>query len=374
MTKTQHILVLSSWYPSRLNPFLGNFVQRQAELLSSIYQVTVLFTVSDPNIKEPEVQVSEKGQLKEIIIYHPKGSNFFSRRREQDKAFEAGLALIENVDLIHAHVVLPKGYLFVRAKKKFNCPLIITEHGSYFRKEKRKNWSLKDKFIVSFTRKHIDKLVAVSDFLKKDMDEYFKGTKIDVIPNPLDTDLFIPGHVQTDDKIRFLHISTLDPAIKNPKGIIDAMGLLIEKGYENMELVIVSDEPYLELQAYAVSTKTDKYVRFFGPCTPEQLPPFYRASNAFILFSVYESFSIVIAEAWSCGVPVISTPVGIAENMKEELGILVKIGDTLGLAIAMEKVINGQPFEQEIIREKATEYSKESVLNHLTALYYSLDA
>lgn len=348
---------------------MGNFVQRQAELLSSIYQVTVLFTVADPDNKELEVQVSEKGKLKEIVIYHPKGSNFFSRRREQDRAFEAGLSLIENVDLIHAHVVLPKGHLFVRAKKKFNCPLVIAEHGSYFRKEKRKNWSLKDKFIVSFTKKHIDKLVAVSDFLKKDMDDYFKGMEIEVIPNPIDTDLFIPGHVQPDDKIRFLHISTLDPAIKNPKGIIDAMALLIEKGYDNIELVVVSDEPYSELKEYTISKKTDKFVRFFGPCTPEQLPPFYRACNAFILFSVYESFSIVIAEAWACGVPVISTPVGIADNMGEELGLQVKIGDTLGLAIAMEKIINGHPFDQEIIHEKASEFSKDKVLEQLTALY-----
>ena len=40
--ESKHILILSSWYPSEEHPFLGNFVERQAELLGSKYKVTVI--------------------------------------------------------------------------------------------------------------------------------------------------------------------------------------------------------------------------------------------------------------------------------------------------------------------------------------------
>jgi hypothetical protein len=104
----KHILILSSWYPNKKNPFLGNFVQRQAVLLAKKFQVTVLFIVADSEIEDTEWSIAERNNLKEIVIYHPKGTNFFSRRHEQDKAFEAGLKIIHDVDLIHAHVLLPK--------------------------------------------------------------------------------------------------------------------------------------------------------------------------------------------------------------------------------------------------------------------------
>ncbi|MDP4684200.1 MAG: glycosyltransferase, partial [Crocinitomicaceae bacterium] len=160
----KHILILSSWYPNRTAPFLGNFVQQQAKLVAELFQVTVLYTVADEAINTIETVVIETGNLKEIIIYHPKGSNFYSRKKEQDKAFDFGLKMVKDVDLIHAHVLLPKGYLFVRAKKEFSCPLIVTEHASYYRKERRKKWNLKEKFILNYVKKHIDKLIAVSEF------------------------------------------------------------------------------------------------------------------------------------------------------------------------------------------------------------------
>ena len=81
----KHILILSSWYPNRTAPFLGNFVQQQAKLVAELFQVTVLYTVADEAINTIETVVIETGNLKEIIIYHPKGSNFYSRKRNKTK-------------------------------------------------------------------------------------------------------------------------------------------------------------------------------------------------------------------------------------------------------------------------------------------------
>ena len=72
-------VLLSSWYPTKNKPYLGNFIQRQAKLLSSKYKVTVLHLSSEVNLKSIETTINEEGNLKEVIIYHPKGRNIFSK-------------------------------------------------------------------------------------------------------------------------------------------------------------------------------------------------------------------------------------------------------------------------------------------------------
>ncbi len=366
------ILVLSSWYPNRTAPFLGNFVQQQAKLLSEKFQVTVLYVCIDEQLSEQEVIEINYGQLKEIIVYYPKRGTILGRKRALEKAFETGLKLVDKPGLIHGHCILPKGHLFSKAKKYFNCPLIVTEHGSYFRPERFKKWSFKERMIASITKRSIDKLIAVSDFQRQDMRLYFKGTKISIVPNPVDTKLFAPMGVPDDLPIKFLHISTLDPELKNPIGIIEAVDLLCAKDYQQFHLTIVSDEPYSHLQHEVSRLKLEPYISFAGPIEHHQLVHFYNQSHGLIMLSKYETFSIVIAEAWSCGIPVISTPVGIASDMESHLGLTVQNNDALSLAIEMEKIINGKSFQRQIIREHALQFSKKHVLDQLITIYNSL--
>ena len=365
----KHILLLSSWYPNRFAPFLGNFVQRQAEILAKDFKVTVLYVVADSTISVREWNITERENLTEKIIYHPQGTHFFSRKKERDAAFLEGLQSIENVDLIHGHVLLPNCYLFLRAKNKFNCPLIITEHGSYFRKEKRKKWDLKEKFLLKLVRKNIDQLVAVSETLRQDLQVYFNTEEIIIIPNPTNTALFFPVEKSKKETFEFLHISTLDTSVKNPVGILDAIELLYDKGYTNYRFTIISDESSLELQKIAKEKGIEQLVSFVGPLHQKDLVSYYQKSDAFVLFSDYETFSIVLTEAWACGIPTITTPVGIAQRMPEYLGIEVKQKDSLGLAIALEKLLNGMEFNSNLIREYATQFSDETVLQQLKNLY-----
>ncbi len=364
-----HILLLSSWYPSPVSPYLGNFVQEQARLLAKEHKVTVLYISTNPLITELEEKEMVDGNLKELIYYVPQKSNFLSRKKEFERAFTTGLSKIKSVDLIHAHCILPKGHLFVNAKKYFNCPLILTEHGSYFRPERRKKWNFKERFILSYCRKSIDGLIAVSDFLKTDLQKSFPAKLIDVIHNPVNIDFFRPGIKPGDSIKRFLHVSTLDTELKDPHGIIEAIDLLCQKGYSQFKLTIVSDEPYAKWQQIVQQKKLDQYIEFAGPMAHSDLLAYYQRSDAFVLFSRYETFSIVIAEAWSTGTPVISTPVGIASNMTEDQGLLVLSHDSPSLALEMEKIINGLTFNTQNIRDKAIEFSTENFLKQLNQLY-----
>lgn len=368
-THSQHILILSSWYPTKEALFVGNFVQRQAELLSSEYQVTVLHTKSLSSLKKIEISDTKKGNLRELIIYHPKGKNLLQKFLLQKKAFDLGLQQIENVTLIHGHILLPKGLQFIQAKKQFNCPLFVIEHASYYRKEIREKRSFTAKFILKKASKAIDKLFAVSEFLKNDLQIDFPLKKIEIFPNHIDTKKFTPNVPILNETKEFLHISTLDEKVKNPKGIIDACNLLVKKGVLNFHLTMISDESTEKWEKYSLENKLTEYITFIGPLNWFDLVPYYQKSDAFILFSSYETFSIVLAEAWACGIPTLTTPVGIGVNLSKDLGIQIKINSPESLAKGMIEIIeNKLSFNPTLISKHAEQFSGETLLKTFKGL------
>jgi glycosyltransferase involved in cell wall biosynthesis len=363
----KHILLLSSWYPSRVSPFLGNFIQRFAQLIATKYQVSVIYTIADESIFEFEIVDLKNGNLREIIVYHPKGKSFLQKLLYQIMAFNKAAKKVQSVDIIHANVIFTKGLQFLLAKRKFKKPLLLLEHASYFRDEKRQIRSVYEKLILFFIKRKIDRLAVVSELLKNDILNDFPDFDIAIISNFIDLKLYVSKSEKSlnniDKTTKFIHVSTLDEAVKDPKGILDACKVLVKGGQTNFHLTIISDEPYSKWETYLYSKKITEYVTFKGPLEWNELVPFYQNSDAFILFSKYETFSIVLAEAWACGLPVITTPVGIGKDIKPELGYQVEIGNPESLAKGMYKMMNNKgEFNSTVIRNHAKLYSKEHVL------------
>ncbi len=359
---TPHILILSSWYPNQKHPFLGNFVERQARLLKSCYNVTVLVTESR-DADETEIRDTANNGLREVRILHPRGSKLLERRKQLEQALNMGLERIEQVDLIIGHVILPKGLQFVQAKKHFNCPLILVEHGSYFRPAMREKRTWIEKLILRKTRKHLDEVVAVSEFLKKDMEQDFPKHQIKVIGNHIDASLFHFAPKPKHERVEFLHVSTMDERTKNPEGIICACRALKDE-VENFRFTIICDEDTERWQHLASNLELNEYLRFVGPLKWEEVASYYYDADAFVLFSDYESFSIVLAEAWATGTPTITTPVGIAANMPSTAGIAVEPGNTRQLIASMRDFAQAEHRESDNrkIAEYGAQFSGEVIL------------
>lgn len=371
MEKRPHILVMSSWYPTKKNPFLGNFVKRHAELIASKYDVTVLKIESCTSISKTVFEKSEVGNLTEILIQYPHSSNPLTRWIRVRKAFELGVKQIRNVDLIHASNILSEGYQFLWAKKHFKKPLIITEHGSYYRSEKSSTWSLKEKQIIKQVFKQASLITAVSPFLKSEMQGVFPKIDIQILPNVVDDSIFKFKEKESSTKIKFIHISTLDERFKNISGIIEACHVLSQEfSAAEFELQVISDEPYQSWQENVHQNGLDTYIHFAGPMNPIEIAENIQQATALVLFSNYETFSIVLAEAWSTGTPVITTPVGIAFNLDIALGLQVEIQNVKSLVAVMRKFIQHEVHFDEIqIQEKAKQYHSETVLKKIEKLY-----
>src|SRR5215213_3386643 len=72
-------LWLTSWYPTLLNPFNGDFVQRHAQAVSLYNNVTVLFLERDVHgriTKDIFIKEQTNGNLTERIVYYYSPKNF----------------------------------------------------------------------------------------------------------------------------------------------------------------------------------------------------------------------------------------------------------------------------------------------------------
>lgn len=366
----RHILIMSSWFPNRLDAFVGNFVHRFAQLLSNVYHVSVIHTQGDPACTKIEKKTEVDGDLTIIRVYHPVSKNKLAHWWWQRKALNKALSEVEYVDLIFAHVILNRGLQFVKAKKYYHCPLLVMEHASYYRSEISSQFSRLQRTIIKRTSLHINELLACSDFLQQDMKAIFPTTKSTILPNFVDTSLFFPGETKHKGMHRFLHVSTLDESVKDPETLLRGAALLAEKHPERFQLTIISDQPSDKWQDMARELNIAQYVQFEGPLTWEEIASRLREHDTFVLTSSYETFSIVLAEAWLTGLPTISTPVGIAKDLSPEIGLQIPIGDPEALSLAMsDRILQQTPFDPEVIRKRGLHYSEENVIRQLVTIF-----
>ena len=186
------------------------------------------------------------------------------------------------------------------------------------------------------------------------------------VKNHIDTKLFSFKEKEMRSTTHFLHVSTLDKRTKNPKGMFDAFKILTTTT-RDFVFTIVSDEPTDFWEAYVNQLGMNENVRFVAPQTWGNLPAFYHEADAFVLNSIYETFSIVLAEAWATGTPTISTSVGIAYNAPDFLGLKVEPNNSIELANALLQFIaTKDQFDGSKISAYAQQFDSKIVLAEIT--------
>ena len=171
--------------------------------------------------------------------------------------------------------------------------------------------------------------------------------RVNVIPNYVDTEVFVPLRSSAPENARLCFVGRLAPE-KNLGVLIDAVREI------DVKLDIVGQGPLLETlqQAAAGNPK----VRFLGRVPNEQLPEFLRQSTAFVFPSLYEGHPKTPVEAMACGVPVIGTDVsGIKEIVRHgETGWLCQ-PDVKSLKNGIEKILS-DPLLRERLGNNARQY------------------
>ncbi len=377
--KKYRILFLSSWYPTKIKPTLGNFVERHAAAVALYADVSVLHICFDASQKEELIIERFRNNGINTIIYYLKKSKMplFSpiiNFRKYCKTHE--IALKKEFpdfpfDIIHANVLFPLMAALKKIRAKRKIPFLITEHSTKYHG--------KISFLHRlFLKKYADKnaiYTPVTNNLAEAMRKNGIKGEYHRVNNVVDTAVFSLKKQRNDGVIRFVHISTLVDKHKNISGILHVVARLAEK-YANFELHIISDgdqEPFI--QQSKEQALLDKFVYFHGEKSINEIAAFMPNCDVLLLFSNYENFPCVIVEALASGLAVISTDVGgIKEHLTKDYGVLIEKGDEQALFNEMEKIIKGELyFDAEKARNYAIEnFSYEAVGKEFVDLYQKL--
>jgi colanic acid/amylovoran biosynthesis glycosyltransferase len=156
-------------------------------------------------------------------------------------------------------------------------------------------------------------------------------------------------------------------AKKGFANLIRACGLLAERG-KSFQCEIIGEGPLEnEFRAQIEQMGLQNRVALSGAKPQRDVRQRLAAANVFVLPSVVDSqggmdnLPTVIMEAMATGLPVISTDIGGIPEMvvQDETGFLVRPGDTVALAGAIEKVIDDRLLAQKLGRagyERAREF------------------
>lgn len=366
--KKLKILFLASWYPSRVHPQRGIFVQRHAEAVARMCRVAVLFLVSDPNLKDGrfETECLDDGNLLTVRIYYntrklrvPVVARLYKLVRYW-KLHRAGFrAIRERIgvpDLAHVHVIYPIGWFALWLKWFKRIPYIVSEHSSAYLHQGKRLQILPRQWLARLVVKNARHVTTVSRSLMQAMEQKGLAGRYTIIPNVVDTRNFFydpPG--KRGGKKRMLHVSLLNEE-KNVEGILRTVARLGERR-QDFELLIVGDgsnRPELEALATKLRIK-DQMVFFLGLQESVPLAGLMRESDFLVIFSHFESLPCVLIEAMASGLPVIATRVGgIPDHLGPDMGLLVEPGDEAGLLSAMEYMLDyGGEYSGDCIQEYA---------------------
>ena len=389
-----NLFVIPSWYPSLAQPVGGVFTQEQVEAIADLCpEINVI--VSSWGHYDGEIPVRKPWDVFKVLAW------YFSQQKNQVKqnkgvweVFNPAISwshrlplggakqligvnrrnlklAIERfgpIDLIHAHVSYPGGYIASVISKEFDIPYVITEHmGPFpFQSLLKNGEPIKE---ISMAFDSASQSIAVSPSLARRIASF--GIKEPmVIPNLVDERIFSPGAAVTDKTIFFTLCG-----ISRQKGIdtlLEAIALWNPPA-NLFEFRIGGDGPMLDTyKAKALALGLSDRVRWLGPVSRDDAPRLFRECHVYVMPSMHETFGVVYAEALACGKPVIATRCGGPESIVKDFnGRLVDIGDVRGLSETMQTMAKHfDQYNSVMIRQDFEErFSRIAVVKQLKMLY-----
>jgi glycosyltransferase involved in cell wall biosynthesis len=354
MLKTlKNLLVVVNDFPNQDNSYITSiFVKEQIKALSSYFQNIFVIVPYPAGLEYRRRAHYGNYVFNNVHVYFLRYLNplfpiTWKYRRDiwMRQEAQAIMKLIEKenmaFDLINAHYTWPSGAVAVELKRRYNVPLVITEHASttlYPLIQRR------DKILVN-TWNATDAIIRVN---RKDIPLFSTITpesRIFFIPNGYNSAEigYLPKEIARAklglplDKRILFNLGHLR-SYKGQRYLIQAVNELVRVRKDILCLIGGPGPLKRELNKQIKRLHLEKYVKLLGEIPHDQVTYWYNACDIFVLPSLSESFGIVQLEAMACGKPVVATYTGASEEVitSEEYGLLCQSANPEELA---EKIL-----------------------------------
>lgn len=241
-----------------------------------------------------------------------------------------------------------------------------------------KTKNAKDKMAYKLMVKKANKIIAVSNSIKQDVEKFFKaGSKTEVIYSGLDKRFFKEPEDGSERvlgkfgirKKYILFLGTVEPS-KNITRLLQAFADFKKKNIKrkikagkkktcDYQLVVAGKRGWLAKEYFQIikDLGLKKDVVFTGYVIGDELVPLLKNSEFFILPSLYEGFGMTVLEAFATGTPSIVSDVASLKEIAGDAARFVNPMDVEDISSAIDEFSQNEELRNSF-REKGLEQVK----------------
>ncbi len=317
MRSNDLILFISYWNPSLKNPGKGLFIHEQATCLAAEIDQ---FCFVEVNIEHhpykfwsiaSELKSYGKGKRLIVNISSVGWKIIYQLPFISEKIIWRELKkynLDKKVGVVHSNIVFPAGVVGMKLSKKIGARFFISEHWSRVKKI-ASNPFYRGSIINAYNA--AETTICVSEWLAGNVLDVASNANVTVIPNIVSSDFYplVDNYNRNVNHISFCCTATWKLPKRFDLIIASVCDYAIENSNRQIILHVVGDgEQLLDIERAIIPANLS--VIRHGHICKKNVSEVLRASDYFMHASNVETFSIVVAEALSCGIPVIASNVG----------------------------------------------------------------
>lgn len=332
--KNLNVLHIVNWFPNKGNLKEAVWIKRQIEALPNVVTNKIYhFEILEG--REFRVCKEKRKGFQSYIIKLPIRTWFV---KEWIYLFWLIHLLIvkrrhKEFDIINFHIAYPILTYWHLIKRFIKKPIIITEHWSAY----HFNFGVQKELprIQKIFRQNIP-VIAVSDALANDIKSFAKADfPTFILPNIVDQSDF-NNKIEIPREEFFFMLSQW----KSPKNPFVAMEAFLNYNQTKKYLLKIGGygPQWNEIKDWVRTRKANNQIKLIGKLDSKEIALNLQKCKAFLHPTNYETFSVVCAEAVSCGAYVIAPKIGGIPEVLGENGNLLKKNDLESWIQAFEEV------------------------------------
>ena len=272
-----------------------------------------------------------------------------------ESMFRAYVRKYGKPDIIHAHCAKWAGYAAMKISKEYGIPYVITEHLPLLLLAEEYGPAPSSAWQIPFIKEayhHAAMVLPVSEELVGDTACYYGNDyRWQYLSNTIDTDFFAyhPRAAREGRPFRFCCLA--DYTYRKGYDVLFAAFQKLQGQGRTVELLIAGKDTDSRQCRQEIVRLGLQHVKTMGRISKSEVRDLLYQSDALVLASRSEVQPLVLLEAMSTGIPVISTEC-IPQNLRIEGGCtIVPIADAEALLAAMKQVMEKEDSDGRKISE-----------------------